>query len=41
MDDQLPSRVHELQEIARRAVEAHVAPRAADVDARAEWPAHS
>jgi isovaleryl-CoA dehydrogenase len=41
MDDHLPSRVHELQEIARRAVEAHVAPRAADVDARAEWPAHS
>lgn len=41
MDDHLPSRVLDLQEIARRTVEAHVAPRAAEVDARAQWPAHS
>ena len=41
MDDQLPSRILELQEAARRVVEAEVAPRAEEVDARAEWPAHS
>jgi isovaleryl-CoA dehydrogenase len=41
MDERLPSRVHELQEIARLTVEAQVAPRAAEVDERAEWPAHS
>jgi alkylation response protein AidB-like acyl-CoA dehydrogenase len=41
MDDHLPTRVRELQETARHVVEAQVAPRAAEVDARAEWPAHS
>ena len=41
MDDQLPPRIRALQELARGVVDARVAPEAAGVDARAEWPAHS
>lgn len=41
MDDQLSPRIRALQELAREVVEAHVAPRASEVDAQAMWPAHS
>ena len=41
MDERLPTRIRELQDVARQLTETHIAPRAAEVDARGEWPAHS
>jgi len=41
MEDRLPTRIRELQDLARQVVEAEVAPRASDVDREARWPAHS
>lgn len=41
MDEQLPPRIRDLQEQARAITDTVVAPRAAEVDAQAAWPAHS